>query len=197
MSQQRGSHWAIGSGCPLPTIYLEQLRKIDSSLRSLEGTLSQSLWRVTLDSLEKEKPVSMTKQRKSVLGCLQPREVSPKCLSPYSLEKLWKIMGESFQKTKGERIYLQLTLGDSFPGASDTSEAIGLSLRAPSAVLLPELSRPRPGAHCCRPAGDRGWRQSRNPTLSPFHRLVLMVKSKAPNCLCSGLLRMRGELLFS
>lgn len=57
-----------------------------SSLGSLEGTLSQTLSRVTLHSSDTENPVSVAKQRKSVLGCLQPREVSPELVSRKALK---------------------------------------------------------------------------------------------------------------
>lgn len=97
------------------------------------------------------------------------------------------------KKEKKKKVYLQLTLGDSFPGAGGTSEATGPFPPRPQRSALLEL--PRPGGHCSPACG--GPRQSRSPRLSPFHRLVLMVKSEPQNCLCSGLLRMREELLFA
>lgn len=69
---------------------------------------------------------------KSVLDYLQPREVSYARKALKSRGRQW---GE-FLENKRERIYFQLTLGDSFSGAGVTSEATGLSHRAPGAPPL-------------------------------------------------------------
>lgn len=120
-----------------PTIHLGPLREmlalVSSPLGSLEALtpLPEPVPGYSGFSRPRESGF-LTKQRKSVPGYLQPREVFQWRISPKSLGKPWKLMEKSFLETKAKRIYLQLTLGD-FP---DCMRPWHLQHGAPPDVLL-------------------------------------------------------------